>query len=98
MNDLQNNLANEERETHFNILASDRSVCQVFTDDPVWYARLTKWFEPEWTDGKSARFTLPTSIVIRESALKSGNARLQRHLDGAEGSPNLRGSEATGAK
>ena len=37
-----NALSNFERETHFNIMADDRSKVHVFSDDPVWIARLDK--------------------------------------------------------
>lgn len=35
-------LTNEERETHINMVADDRSVWEVYSDDPVMMARLDK--------------------------------------------------------
>lgn len=37
-----NELSNAERETHFNIMADDRSKVYVFSDDPVWMQRLDR--------------------------------------------------------
>lgn len=87
MTEIENDMANFERETHFNISAADRATCEVFTDDPVWFRRLSKWFEPAWCDGQAARFVVPTALVIRESALVSGNERLERWRD--ERSPEM---------
>jgi hypothetical protein len=35
-------LTREERETHLNVVASDRSKWEVYSDDPVMWARLEK--------------------------------------------------------
>ena len=78
MTELRNDLPLAERETHFNITADNRAECEIYTDDPVWYRRLSKWFDPEWTDGAAARFRVPTVLVIRETALTNGNERLER--------------------
>lgn len=37
-----NNLSNDERETHLNMVANDRNTWTVYTDDPVMAARLNK--------------------------------------------------------
>lgn len=85
MSEIENSMTSFERETHFNITADNRAVCEVFTDDPVWFRRLAKWFDPVWTDGAAGRFVVPTSLVIRESALVNGTEVLERHRANAAG-------------
>ena len=79
MIEIRNDLPLAERETHVSITGDNRAECEVFTDDPVWFRRLAKWFDPEWTDGRAARFRVPTALVIRESALVNGSEILERH-------------------
>ena len=79
MIEIRNDLPLAERETHVSITGDNRAECEVFTDDPVWFRRLAKWFDPEWTDGRAARFRVPTALVIRESALVNGTEILERH-------------------
>lgn len=78
MSEIRNDLALMERETIFSVTADNRAECVVFTDDPVWHRRLSKWFAPEWCDGRAARYRVPTSLVVRESALTNGNERLEQ--------------------
>ena len=73
---ISNGLTGVERETHFNVSADNRHEVTIFTDDPVWYDRLAKWFDPVWCNGAAARFVVPTVLVIRESALVNGTDRL----------------------
>jgi hypothetical protein len=67
----------DEQETHFNIVASNRAMCEIYTDDPVWIKRLGKWFEPEHGDEYGAKFLIPTSLIIRESSLVTGTSALE---------------------
>ena len=85
MNEIRNDLSLMERETIFSITADNRAECLVFTDDPVWCRRLSKWFDAEWCDGRAARFRVPTSLVVRESALTNGNERLEQLRDDLAG-------------
>lgn len=82
VNEIRNDLSLMERETVFSITADNRAECVVFTDDVVWYRRLSKWFTPEWCDGRAARFRVPTALVVREYALTAGNQTLERHAGG----------------
>ena len=42
MEDLTNDLTNEERETHMNMSANDRTTWEVYTDDPIMDRKLRK--------------------------------------------------------
>lgn len=78
---ISNDLSLEERETTFSVVANDRGRCHVFTDDPVWFDRLARWFDPVRCDGKSAEFSVPADLVLRQSALLSGTSKLERYRD-----------------
>ena len=56
-------LTNAERETHFNIAADDRHMCEIFTDDPVWCRKLLKWFRPYKTTQTGVWFRVPTKVA-----------------------------------
>lgn len=78
---ISNDLSLEERETIFAIVANDRGRCVIYTDDPVWYERLNKWFDPVRCDGRSAEFSVPADLILRQSALQTGTTRLERFRD-----------------
>ena len=56
-------LTNAERETHFNMVAEDRTTWYVFTDDPVWIRKMDKC--PGATlireTGEGKEYTLPAN-------------------------------------
>lgn len=85
MGEIENGLTSFERETHFNINADNRAECEIYTDDPVWFRRLAKWFDPVWTDGAAGRFVVPTRLIIREYAITAGSAALERLRDEKSG-------------
>jgi len=58
-----NNLSNEERESHFNMVANDRSVYEVFSDDPVVVARLDKICEAYKVTDTGKHYHLPANQV-----------------------------------
>ena len=61
------NLTLEEQETCFNIIASDRSKVHVFTDDPVWIARLDKVSEAVRNTGEGKEYILRIEqLVVRK--------------------------------
>jgi hypothetical protein len=65
------NLSNEERETHFNMVASDRSLWEISTDDPVMQRKLERvgaTFVREDFSGTTRFYTLPAKQVrlVRE--------------------------------
>ena len=64
MSEIRNDLALMERETIFSVTADNRAECVVFTDDPVWHRRLSKWFAPEWCDGRAARYRRNHQILV----------------------------------
>jgi len=54
-----NDLSNVERETHFNISADNRKVVEVYSDDPVWIAKLQKKGHTGTEAGYGKVFILP---------------------------------------
>ena len=75
------NLTNEERETHLNMVASDRTLWEISTDDPVMIARLEKvgaTFVREDFSGNTRFYTLPANQVsIRRAVVMSDKQKAQ---------------------
>ena len=61
------NLTLEEQETCFNIIANDRNKVHVFSDDPVWIARLDKISEAIKVTGEGKEYILRIDqLVVRK--------------------------------
>jgi len=61
------NLTLEEQETCFNIIANDRNKVHVFSDDPVWIARLDKISEAIRVTGECKEYILRIDqLVVRK--------------------------------
>lgn len=58
-----NNLSNDERETHLNLVASERDTWICYTDDPVMAARLDK-IAVGVTKGFGKEYTLRADQVV----------------------------------
>lgn len=82
MDSIRNDLMLMERELIVTVSGDDRSVAHIFCDDPVWFARLRKWFRPTFCDGKSATFDVSADLILRVSALVNGNQRLEDFAGG----------------
>jgi len=61
-----------EQETHLNMTGDDRQTWEVFTDDPVWIARLDKISEAIKTVGEGKLYRLRTDQVV----LRKGKRQL----------------------
>lgn len=67
----------DEMETHFNIVASDRKTVIVFSDDPVWVARLDKIATGTVCgDGKEYKLHID-QLVIRKGKKQMSDAQKQ---------------------
>lgn len=61
------NLTLEEQETVFNIIANDRNKVHVFSDDPIWIARLDKISEAVRVTGEGKEYILRIDqLVVRK--------------------------------
>lgn len=61
------NLTLEEQETVFNIIANDRNKVHVFSDDPIWIARLDKISEAIRVTGEGKEYILRIDqLVVRK--------------------------------
>jgi len=71
-------LTNEERETHFNQTADDRSIWELASNDPVWIARIERLgFAPTKTRGETRWYSVPDDFVhIRPKRQMSEAQRL----------------------
>lgn len=85
---MSNELSNAERETHLNLIADDRSVWEVFSDDPVMMARLDKIAEVAEVVGGGKRYRLRADQVV----LRTGKRRVSeaQRLQMAERLRNMR--------
>mgnify|MGYP001612907690 FL=1 len=61
---MSNELSNAERETHLNMMADDRSVWIVFTDDPVLMRKFDTIAEFVEVVGGGKRYKLRTDQVL----------------------------------
>ncbi len=78
-------LSNAERETHISQCADNRAMWEIYTDDPVWQARLQKLgIEPFKTIGEGMWCTVPAAqVAIRKAKRKlteAESARLAERL------------------
>lgn len=73
-------LTNEERETHLNMTADDRSAWKVFSDDPVMIARLDKISTAykSTANGRWYRLTAGQVTLKKERAELSDEERQRR--------------------
>lgn len=69
------NLSNEERETHLNMVADDRSIWHISSDDPVMQRKLEKvgaTLVSEGFGGTTKFYTLPANqVTIRRAVVMS---------------------------
>jgi len=64
-------LTNAERETHVSQTADDRSQWEMYTDDPVWIARMEKLgIEPTRQTSTGVFYTVPDAQVSIRKARK----------------------------
>lgn len=69
---MSNELSNVERETHLNMVADDRSVWIVFTDDPVMMRKFDKIAELKRVVGAGKEYRLRAEQV----SFRSGKRQL----------------------
>jgi len=69
-------LTQDEQETCFNIVASDRSKIHVFTDDPVWIGRLDKISTAIKVTGEGKEYILRADqLVVRKGKKQVSEAQ-----------------------
>lgn len=70
------NLTQDEQETCFSIVASDRKLIHVFSDDPVWMARLDKIATFVRVTGEGKEYTLrDDQLVVRKGKKQMSEAQ-----------------------
>jgi hypothetical protein len=84
-----NNLSNEERETHLNMVANNRGEWKVFSDDPVMIRKLDKMSTAIMVrDGgkyytlKKSQVTLRKEVVLTPEQRKAISERAKKNLHG----------------
>ena len=66
----------DEQETHFSIIASDRKVIHVFSDDVVWMARLDKIATFVRNTGGGKEYTLRADqLLVRKGKRQMSDAQ-----------------------
>lgn len=62
---MSDEIINDHRETHLNMLAHDRRAWEIFTDDPYWIRRLEKMgVQPDEKVGEGFKYTVRADQVL----------------------------------
>lgn len=78
-----------EKELCIYVNGADRSMAEVFSDDPIWTARLDKWYAPYKVIDQAKWYRIPTNEIVRVSLLRRGRK------DGADDETHQEGEYIT---